>query len=316
MYTQFFMLFAMMFTGFFLRKTKFLDEQVTSGLSKFVLYFCFTCMAVFNIGTLTIDRDIMGSLGSTLLIVILLFVIYALVVKYYVKLRKYPKEVSGLAEIAMTSPNNGFMGFPISLMFFGQVGLLYMAVHNAVYNVYVFSYGLVKLKENTKRDEEHGSMRVKIFSLAKVCFNPIIIGVLTGLILSLLEVPLDNVVGLYLETMGSLATPLSMVLIGSTLAESNFLETFRNNIVIEAGIMKNLILPAITFLLIYWLPIEPIAKSIIVLGMALPSGATVVILATREKNNPELSSKILFFSTLFAMGTLPLFLWIIEKTIG
>ncbi len=312
MYTQFFLLFAMMFTGYFLRKIKFLDSQITSGLSKFVLYFSFTCMAIYNIGTLTINRNMLGSLGVSLVIIALFFAIYALIAKCFVKIRNYPKETRGLVEIAMTSPNNGFMGFPIALMFFGQVGLLFMAVHNAVFNIYIFSYGLMKIKGKVN----HGHLGEKIINLAKVCFNPIIIGVLAGLIISLFEISLNNIIGLYLETMGSLATPLSMILIGSTLAESNFLETFKNRIVIETGIMKNLVLPGLTLLLVYWLPIELMAKSVIVMAMALPSGATVVILAAREKNNPELSSKILFFSTLFAMGTLPLFLWIIEKTLG
>ena len=43
-------------------------------------------------------------------------------------------EEAGVAEFSMASPNNGFMGFPVAMIFFGETGLLLMLAHNAAMN--------------------------------------------------------------------------------------------------------------------------------------------------------------------------------------
>ncbi len=307
MYLQFFLLFAMIFTGYFLRKIKLIDDNIVKGLNKFVLYFAFTCLAIYNVGSLKINGELLNTIGITFLIIVFLFVAYTLLSKLYIKIRKFPESKRAIIEVSMVSPNNGFMGFPIALMFFGQEGMLFMAIHNIVFNVYIFSYGLMEIK-GEKNQEKIGN---KILKLLKTGFNPVVLGVIVGGIIGFSNISLENIVGEYLQIMGSMATPLAMILIGGTLAGSKFLELFKNHMVWETAFVKNLVLPMVTLLLVFWLPIAPVAKGIIVLAAAMPTGATVVMLASQEKKDTELASKILFFSTVIAMATLPMFLWLI-----
>ena len=77
MYGQFFVLFALVFTGYFLRKVQVIDHGMADGLHKFISYFAFPCLLVYKIGTL----DMTSGLATQLLIITLLscglFVLYS-----------------------------------------------------------------------------------------------------------------------------------------------------------------------------------------------------------------------------------------------
>ncbi len=307
MYTQFFLLFAMIFSGYALRKLNIIDEVIVKGLNKFVLYFAFTALIISNMGSLELKPEILKTMGITFLVIVLIYILTSVFARFYQRVRNFPDRIRPVVELSMANPNNGFMGFPIALVFFGEEGMLYMAIHSACLYLYLFSYGTMRIKGHKTE-----SLKVLAKSILKVFANPIIIGVIAGLLIGILGIPLDNPIGLYLETVGGIATPLSMILIGGTLAGSNFFDMFKNHIVWETALCKNIIIPVLTFALVYFLPIDFTAKAIIVLGGAMPAGATIVMMANEHNNNPELASKILFFSTALSMATIPLALWLIE----
>ena len=309
MYAQFFMLFAMIFTGFFLKRIKIIKEDFMPGLNKLVLSFTFPCMVLYNTGTLNIDKALIGDVGIAFVIMLLLFVVYSLVAKLYIRIRKFPKHQHCVLETAMVSPNNGFMGFPIALMFFGQMGTLFMAVHNIIYNLYLFSYGTMIIEGTEKTENFKTHLKV----LLKACVNPIVICVVIGGFIGFFSVPLDNIVGDYIKLMGSMATPLAMISIGATLAKHNILDMFKDHMVWESSVMKNLAMPIITLALMYFLPINPDIKSIAVLASAMPMGATTAIIVTENNKDAKLAGNILFFTTLLAMATMPMMIWILES---
>ena len=112
--------------------------------------------------------------------------------------------------------------------------------------------------------------------------------------------------------MGGIATPMAMIYIGSSLAGGNFFDMFRNHIVWESSMNKLIIFPLLTLIIAYFLPVSPLIKASLVLGCSFPTGATVSMLAQQENQNAELSSKILFFTTMISMVTIPLTVKLIQ----
>ena len=54
----------------------------------------------------------------------------------------------GIAEFAMSMPNNGFMGFPVALIFFGgQRAAVDAGSTNAAMNFFIFTYGVKLLRD-------------------------------------------------------------------------------------------------------------------------------------------------------------------------
>ena len=110
MYGQFFVLFAIVFTGYFFRKYNIIDDAMNHGLNKFIVYFAYPCMIVHNIGTLEMSGQLMRSFLITFGISCGMFALYSIYSYVYCRLRKFPAGSSNIAEMAMSSPNNGFMG--------------------------------------------------------------------------------------------------------------------------------------------------------------------------------------------------------------
>lgn len=304
MYGRYFVLFAILFTGWFLRKINFIDDKMNRSMNKLIVYFAYPCLIVHNIGSLHMTGRIISEFALTFAISLICFYIYGFICLGYGRARKFPGAVSNTAEFAMSTPNNGFMGFPVALIFFGETGLLLMIAHNAAMNFYIFTYGMGLMNRN-KEDRQSLGFRGIIKAVFKFILNPNILGLFIGFVLSLLGGMIPDAVDEYLLYIGNVSTPMAMIFIGSNLAGFKFFEIIKDRLVIEASLMKLIWLPAITLGLVYFLPVDALIKSVVVLGISFPTAATVSMLAEQENQNPGVASKILLLSTVASIVTVP-----------
>ena len=305
MYANYLVLFAILFTGYFLRKIRFLDDAMNHGLNKFIVYFAYPCMIVHNLGTLEMDEEVIVDFLLMLLLTLACFFAYGGWVYLYCKFRKVPRDVSNIVELSSLSPNNGFMGFPITLIFFGERGFLFMLAHNAAMNFFVFTYGTHVLRRN-KDAIRRRTPRLIFRSFLKVLFNPNVIALIIGFLISALHWTMPEAIDEYLVYIGNVSTPMAMIYIGSTLAGCSMLEILKDHIVIEGTLNKLIILPLLTYALVILLPVDPLIKAMLILGCCFPAAATISMLAEQEGENETMASKILFLSTVLSIITIPL----------
>lgn len=305
MYGKYFVLFAILFTGWFMRKINFIDDKMNHSINKLIVYFAYPCLIVHNIGSLDMSGDIIIKFGIAFLASLICFYIYGLVCLGYAGARRFPAEESNTLEFAMATPNDGFMGFPVALIFFGEMGMLMMLAHNAAMNFFTFTYGLKLLRRN-REGNRRATPKKFIKATLKLLLNPNILALITGLILSLLGGILPAVVDEYLVYIGNISTPMAMIFIGSTLTGYSLKDIVRSRVIIEACAVKLVLLPVITTALMYFLPIDPVIKCTVVLGACFPTAATVSMLTEQEGQNPGPASKTLFLSTVASIVTVPL----------
>jgi malate permease and related proteins len=304
MYGQFFVLFAIVFTGYFFRKFNIIDDAMNHGLNRFIVYFAYPCMIVHNIGTLDMSGQLMRSFLITFGISCGMFALYSIYSYLYCRVRKFPAS-SNVAEMAMSSPNNGFMGFPVALIFFGEQGLLLMLAHNAAMNFYFFSYGLLLLRRNAENRPKTTVCGV-LRGFFKVLVNPNILALFIGFAIALFGIELEGTaIDTYLTSIGNVATPMAMIFIGSSLTGSSFADIIRDRPVVETSFNRLVLVPVLTYLVTILLPVDSLMKSIIVLGSCFPVAATVSMLAEQEGQDQELSSRALFLSTVVSMASIP-----------
>lgn len=311
MYGQFFVMFAMIFTGYLMRKIDFIKDEMNNSLNKFIVYCAYPCMITYNIGTMKINAHLLKEFILMMVVSFAALMIFALITRLYTKGRRFPDRVSNVSELSMICPNNGFMGFPMALSFLGSHGLLLMTAQNSAMNVFSFSYALYALRRN-KETHEKLTVQAVVGSTVKVLLNPNILALFIGFFLCLTKIPLDNAIGTYLNYIGGAATPMAMIFIGSTLAGSKFFEILRNHIVWESALWKLVIMPVITAGVMMLFPLGAYFKVIMVLGICFPTAATVPMLAEQEGQSHELASKILFFTTVVSMATVPFTITLIK----
>ncbi len=304
MYAKYFVLFAIMFTGWFLRKINFIDDKMNNSMNKFVVYFAYPCLIVHNIGNVEMEGKLVVDFLVTFGISLILFYMYGGIAYFYAKARNFPKDSSNVAELAMVSPNNGFMGFPVALIFFGEKGLFLMLAHNAAMNFFIFTYGMSTLDRNNP-DKKKPTLRTIVRATLKFIVNPNILGLAIGFAISLLGGLLPEVVDEYLLYIGNVSTPMAMIFIGSTLATADLKSVFTRRIIIESSVVKLVILPLMTIGIVWFLPIDELIKSILVLAIAFPGAATIPMLAQQEKQDMLCASQVLVLSTIVSIASVP-----------
>ena len=203
----------------------------------------------------------------------------------------------------------------MALIFFGDRGLLLMLAHNAAMNFFIFTYG-VKLLRDMKNDEHPPVTPKRILRAAlKLLLNPNILALFIGFAFSLSGLGVPGVLDEYLLYIGNVSTPMAMIFIGSSLTRYRFRDIISSVTTIEGSVVKLLVLPLLTLAAVAFLPIDPLIRSILVLGISFPTAATVPMLAEQEGLDAGIASKILFLSTVASIGTVPLLIHIIQLVI-
>jgi len=309
----FFILFSLLGIGYAFGKAGWLTPAMNEGICNILVNIAMPALLISSIIELNIEGKTLGQFTFMALLSTGLFFLYALLVLPYMKLTHTPKEKRGMLQLSMFSSNNGFMGFPVTLAFFGQKGLLLMVANNFVMCVIFWTFGVYVLKRS-KRLAENAASQPKntIGDFFRQILNPNVVSIIIGMSIGFtgLDSFLPEAVRSLLSILAGLATPLSMLYIGVTLSGSQLMSLFRNRLVVSASITRAVVFFAVTAGILAFLPIEPLMKQICLLTVALPSASAIPAMTAMYGTGKEDATKIVVFSTLLSLITAPLGVWI------
>jgi len=100
--------------------------------------------------------------------------------------------------------------------------------------------------------------------------------------------------------------PLSMLVIGSGLAQIKISGIFKDLNIWIYSILKLLIIPVVAIILLNYFNVSDPIRTILVLQIAMPAAANGVIFAERYDGNYIFAAESLFLSTLMAAVSIPL----------
>jgi len=299
MYGQFFVIFALILTGYFCRKVKIISEEMNRGLSKFIIYISFPCFIFYKVAGIDMHGGFLREFLLAFALSAALFLISGLYAYLYARLRRFPREDSGSAEVMMVMPNNAFMGFPIASIFFGDTGLLFMLANNIAMNLAMFTYGVFALHRGD------GKKGISIKSSVKSVFNPNILALIFGLLFCWFAIPLPSWAGSYFTYIGNLCTPLAMIFIGAMLVGTDIKKAARDRVVLESVINKDVAMPVLAYAFLALMPVPAMIKAIVIFGSCFPSAAIASVLVGNEGKNSGLAGIILVASTAVSIVTIP-----------
>ena len=309
-YEQFIIFFLLLITGFLCKKFGIISDGMVSGMNKFIIFIAYPCLILVRTISLEMGDKVFQNFLITILINFLLLLLFGGVAFLLFKARRYDREYANTSEFATISPNNGFMGFPIAVTFFGDIGLLYMVAANIALNTMFFTYGIGLIRRNMEKPKE--SAKKKLLRYVGLIINPKVSCAIVGVILCYNHIMLPAVAMDYLELVGGVATPLAMISIGTMLTGGFGPKTFTKLRVIEPTLYRLFLIPVITLIVVYFLPIDPMVKTILIIGNAMPVATNVPILTEQYGHiRSAYAGEILVVSTLLSMVTAPLWIaWI------
>lgn len=203
---------------------------------------------------------------------------------------------------AFSFSNAAYMGFPLIKGLFGDEGLLYASAFATMFNVIVWSVGYAVMS---------GEMKAK--QVAKsVGKNPVTYAVILGLIIYLGRIPVPEVIKQPISLVGSMTTPLSMIIIGAMIAGSNVKSILGNKEVWLSVAVRLVLIPSLTFGLFYLLGIGGMVASVVLIQAACPTAATTSVLAIQFNHDESVGAGTVVLSTICSIVTLTVFAMLLQ----
>ncbi|MDD3094232.1 MAG: AEC family transporter, partial [Clostridia bacterium] len=187
----------------------------------------------------------------------------------------------------------GYMGLPVLNSILGPKGLFLGAIFQMVFHLFTWTYGISLFTKSNKFKD----------SLKKM-INPSLIAVAIAIVLMFTGWKIPDTIQTVLKMMGELTTPLSMLLIGATLAQVSLKEVIKLKQIYIVTALRLLIIPAFVLLFLLFPSIPKISVYVVFVINAMPSAAITGILAMKYNNDEKLASSIVAFSTLISIITL------------
>ncbi len=207
--------------------------------------------------------------------------------------RKSGKDRQAILRYAIICSNAGFLGNPIVESVFGSRGLLFASVALIPLRFAMWSSGLKLFTETDGKS-----------TAKKLMTHPCIIAVFVGFFLMLTQLKLPGFVLKTLSGIGSSNTAVSMIIIGSILAEIHVKNILDKELFYYSAI-RLLIIPAAVLLILKLAGTDSLVTGVIVLLSAMPAGSTTVMLADKYGGDSRFASSCVFLSTVLSLVTIP-----------
>lgn len=189
--------------------------------------------------------------------------------------------------------NVGYMGLPLAGAVAGSAGVFYASAAVVVFNIFAFTHG-IRLMDKKSR-----------FQLWKLLVNPGSIGIIIGLPLFLLRVRLPAIIASPISSIGSLNTPLAMLMFGTYLANTDLLGMFRQKENYLVAFLKLLAMPLSAIGIMYLCGVRgPLLVTAAVFCSA-PTANNTVMFAAKYGHDTGVASKAAGFTSVLSVVTMP-----------
>jgi len=289
---QIIVLFIIMAVGFYAKKKKFLNNIVDKGLSELLLNVTLPFMIVtsFNI---KYEAEMVSNAQKILIYSFLIHISLIFISKIF--FFKAPKSKQQVFRFITIFSNVGFMGYPVLESIYGGTGVFYAAIFNIAFNILVWTVGVMLFTG----EKDFKSMR-------KAVANPAILAVIIGVILFAFSIKLPLPIENAIKLVGSTTTPISMIIVGSMLAEMKFKDAFSDFSVYYATFVRLLIVPMIVYVVLKFLKVDDLLLNICVILQAMPAAVMAPLLAEKYGGDNLLASQCVFITTIVSAVTIPI----------
>lgn len=307
MYGQFFMLFGLILVGYYCNKKGYLTAETNKNMGGMVMHVLIPAMLVTTIANIEITDQLLKGFFFSAAGQAAMMIGFGFFMRFYGRWRKVDSTLLPMLDLTTGSLNTGFIGLPVTMIFFGDAGIIYMSAGVLALNLYLWSYGVYVISgKKSKNMAELGH------SFLKGAINPNCIAILLGLALTMTRAVtfLPEVLMGFLTKVGDLATPLSLIYVGALAGGSGLSKLLQAKLALEISLVKMLAMPALAMLFLAFIPADGLAKSVFLLSISMPAAVVVPMMVGRYGTGEKMSSDIVLWTTLISMVTLPLSVWL------
>ena len=296
--------------GLIANRLKVLPEESAKYFISFIMGITVPCLMISSITGQDLNGDMYRNTILTLLLTTLVLIVTAFATTF-VSDRIFPwkdQQDRNVLASAMTGCNAGFMGLPIASAVFGELVFYYLVIQNIANNLYLFVMSLAQL-HHRESEKSSKSLSEKL----KPLVNPTSVATIVSLIMLFAGIHLPEYAMDIVTTLGDITIPLSMILVGVQLGGADFKKLIADKALLITSVMKLIAVPALALLILTPMPVDPVVKLTVLLGMCFPSAVIGVAVAAQENKNSQLMAEAVAITTLLSLITLPVWIMIITR---
>ncbi len=285
-------LFLLIFTGAVCVKARIIPRETKSNFASLLLYVIIPAMTI-NSYLVEYSEEMSRSIGRAFL-----YSVFAMGIGLLISLAAFRSSANrnrAICRFGGTFANAAYMGFPLIQALFGQEGLVYASAYVTVFNVLLFTAGIGLVSSGN-------SLRGILKNIVK---TPVIHAVIIGLLIYYLRIPVPSVLASAVGYLGSMNTPVSMMMTGILIAGSNLGAILKNASLWKTIALRLLLVPAVCIAVFMALGIRGPVAQVVLLLEACPCAAITSVFAVQYHHEEDFAGGLVIISTLLSIVTLP-----------
>ena len=200
----------------------------------------------------------------------------------------------GIYRYATVLSNAAFLALPLAKSVIGDEGVFYCAVYVGMFNVIAFTYGIFEISGH----------KAKI-NLKKLVLNPGSISVLIGIPLFLLQLDIPYFIGYPMELVGSINSPLAMIVFGTFLANSDFKQIIIKKELYLVSFLRLIFIPVCMLGIFRLCGVSGDLLAAMIISSSAPTATNTAMYAAKYDNDSALGSEIAAQSSILSIITMP-----------
>ena len=211
------------------------------------------------------------------------------------------------ATAACTS-NTIFIGIPVNTALFGDIAIPQVLLYFFGNTLFFWTIGNYCIAS----EGAHKEQRLSPKELLGRIFSPPLCGMLIGVALVLLEIPLPSVVTDTCGYLGNLTTPLALIFVGIILRRVNWRASHMGKDIALALIGRLIICPFILMGCLFVVPMQTLTEQVFIIQSGLPSMTNIALISAFYGADRNFGSIFVALSTVLAMLTVPAWMALIH----
>ncbi len=272
----------------YIAKMSFKDAIDDKTITLLNVYFLQVFLTFWGLLIRPVDITLLFAPSIYFVIIIFVLIISVIVSR---KLFKSPKEYS-IATVVALIGNTGNLGIPLNIAIFGEESIPYTTVINLVNVFVVYTIGVYYYSRGTFDTKA---------SLKNIIKLPILWAAMIAIILSVNNyTPPEPVMKTLM--MGAYASMTMQLFLFGIYLYGTKIREIKKSLVLWVMSFKFLIIPAITFLVLYNIELDTMIKGIIFMEIMMPLAVANVNLASLYNCSAKTVTALVFLSSVIFLG--------------
>lgn len=292
-------LYVMVLVGFICDKVGLYTEKTAKKTIDLLLYIIGPCLMINSILSMEKSEDTIKMFFLSLLIA---FATHIIAIILNIPFFRSNNDKDAVFKYASIYGNVGFMALPLADAVLGAEGVFYCTSGVIAFNVLCFTHGVSVMSKGKYKP-----------NLKKLILNPGVISVAIGLPIFLLEIKLPYVITAPVSYLGSLNTPVAMIIFGTYLSKTNLKAMFSHKKTYLTALLKLVVLP-LTAIGVYVLC--GIRGSLLVasaITASVPCANNTFMFASKYERDVEIASQTVALVSFMSIITMPVIIAIAQQ---